>query len=228
MEMLPVLAETPLFRGIPPALLPDLLACVGAVRRTYRRGELLMKRGDRVEQMGLVLSGRVHVVKEDFWGNRTILGLAGPGDVFAEAYACLQKEPLEVSVLAAADTTAVLLNAERMISGCQQACACHSRLRQNLMMLLAGKNLELTRKMGHMARRATREKLLSYLSAQALRAGGAEFEIPMDRQQLADYLAVDRSAMSAALGKLRRAGVLDFRKNKFTLLRDPGEDGGGV
>ncbi len=218
MEIQKELAESPLFRGIPAEELPGLLDHVGAVRRQAARGELLLHRGDRVERMGLVLSGEVHIVKEDFWGDRTILGLAGQGDVFAESYACLGGV-LEVSVLAAVETQVIFLDADRMMGGCMRACSCHARLARNLMTLLAGKNLALTRKIGHMARRTTREKLLSYLSAQAQRAGSAVFDIPLDRQQLADYLAVDRSAMSAALGKLRDEGVLTFRKNHFHLLR---------
>ena len=161
-----------------------------------------------------MLSGTVHILREDFWGSRSIVGLAGPGEIFAESYA-LAGEPLEVSVLAASDARVLFLRVETALTGCGQ-------LTRNLTALLAEKNLTLTRKMRHMARRTTREKLLSYLSAQALRSGGPEFDIPMDRQQLADYLAVDRSAMSAALGKLRDEGVLEFRKNHFRLL-EPGE-----
>ncbi len=218
MKISPILAEAPLFRDISPEELAGLLNCVEARERQYRRGELLLRRGERTDRLGLVLSGAVHVVREDFWGSRTIVGTAGPGEIFAESYA-LGGQPLGVSVLAAADTAVLFLNAGRAVSGCREVCACHGRLTWNLLALLAEKNLMLTAKMGYMARRTTREKLLSYLSARALLAGGPEFDIPLDRQQLADYLAVDRSAMSAALGRLRDEGVLTFRKNHFHLLR---------
>lgn len=218
MKISPALVDVPLFRGIAAEELPELLACVEAREGRYRKGELLLRRGEPTDRLGLVLSGAVHIVREDFWGSRTIVGTAGQGDIFAESYA-LGRQPLGVSVLAAADTEALFLNAGRAVSGCREVCACHGRLTWNLMALLAEKNLMLTAKMVHMARRTTREKLLSYLSAQALLAGGPEFDIPLDRQQLADYLAVDRSAMSAALGKLRDEGVLVFRKNHFHLLR---------
>lgn len=217
MEISPLLAGSPLFRGIAAEELPGLLARVDARERRYRKGELLFRCGDQTERLGLVLSGTVHIVREDFWGNRGIVGLAGAGDVFAESYA-LSGEPLEVSVLAAADVAVLFLEVGPM-SGVQADAPGEARMTANLLSLLAGKNLQLTRKMRHMARRTTREKLLSYLSAQALLAGGPEFSIPLDRQQLADYLAVDRSAMSAALGKLRDEGVLEFRKNHFRLLR---------
>ena len=203
------ISALPLFRGVPAEELPALLARASARTCAFQKGELLLRRGDVTRRLGLVLEGSVHIIREDFWGNRSIVGLAGPGEVFAESYA-LAGEPLEVSVLAAAPGAALFLEADGLTD---------ARLTANLLHLLARKNLMLTRKMRHMARRTTRDKLLSYLSAQALAAGSSEFDIPMDRQQLADYLAVDRSAMSAALGKLRDEGALTFRKNHFHLLR---------
>lgn len=214
MEISPCMTSSPLFRDIAPADLASLLDCLDARERAYEKGVWLLRRGEWTDRLGLVLSGTVHILREDFWGSRSIVGLAGPGEIFAESYA-LAGEPLEVSVLAASDARVLFLRVETALTGCGQ-------LTRNLTALLAEKNLTLTRKMRHMARRTTREKLLSYLSAQALRSGGPEFDIPMDRQQLADYLAVDRSAMSAALGKLRDEGVLEFRKNHFRLL-EPGE-----
>ena len=211
MEISPCMTSSPLFRDIAPADLASLLDCLDARERAYEKGAWLLRRGEWTDRLGLVLSGTVHILREDFWGSRSIVGLAGPGEIFAESYA-LAGEPLEVSVLAASDARVLFLRVETALTGCGQ-------LTRNLTALLAEKNLTLTRKMRHMARRTTREKLLSYLSAQALRSGGPEFDIPMDRQQLADYLAVDRSAMSAALGKLRDEGVLTFRKNHFHLLR---------
>ena len=210
MEISPCMTSSPLFRDIAPADLASLLDCLDARERAYEKGAWLLRRGEWTDRLGLVLSGTVHILREDFWGSRSIVGLAGPGEIFAESYA-LAGEPLEVSVLAASDARVLFLRVETALTGCGQ-------LTRNLTALLAEKNLTLTRKMRHMARRTTREKLLSYLSAQALRSGGPEFDIPMDRQQLADYLAVDRSAMSAALGKLRDEGVLTFRKNHFRLL----------
>lgn len=219
MEITPAMAVSPLFQGIPSEELNALLDCMGAARRRYRRGELILRRGDLAQRLGLVLSGAVHIVREDFWGNRTIVGLAESGEVFAESYACLGSEPLEVSALAAVEAEVLFLDAGRAVAGCGRGCAAHAQLSRNLLALLAGRNLALTRKMGHMARRTTRDKVLSFLSAQALRAGGPAFDIPLDRQQLADYLAVDRSALSAVLSRLRDEGVLEFHKNHFRLLR---------
>ena len=210
-----MLLHTALFQGISRQELPALLTQLNARRRQYDKGAVILHRGDQTARLGLVLSGTVHMVKEDFWGARTIVGLARPGEVFAESYACLQGAVLEVSVLAAADTEILFLDAAPALDG----GAGGAQFSRNLLAMLAGRNLTLTRKIGHMARRSIRDKLLSYLSAQAIQAGGPEFDIPLDRQQLADYLAVDRSALSTALGKLRGEGVLTFRKNHFCLLQ---------
>lgn len=218
MEMLSILTRVPLFAGIDPSDLPGLLSCVEARERVFQKGEVLLHRGGRTERLGLVLSGTVQIIREDFWGNRSVVGLAETGDIFGESYA-LAGRPLEVSVQAVSPGRVLFLGAGKVISGCDRVCGFHERLSRNLMALLAEKNLRLTEKMRHMARKTTREKLLSYLSAQALRAGGPEFDIPLDRQQLADFLGVERSAMSAALGKLRDEGVLEFRKSHFRLLR---------
>ena len=198
-----LLLRTPLFRGIPQEALPALLEGLGARKRRCGRGEVVLRRGERADRLGLVLSGTLHIVKEDFWGSRTIVGLARSGEVFAEAYACLGGEPLEVAVLAAADAEVLFLNSVQALSCARPGAAEFTR---NLLTILAGRNLTLTRKIGHMARRT-------------MQAGGPEFDIPLDRQQLADYLAVDRSAMSTALGKLRDEGVLTFQKNHFHLLQ---------
>ncbi len=215
-----LLLRTPLFRGIPQEALPALLEGLGARKRRCGRGEVVLRRGERADRLGLVLSGTLHIVKEDFWGSRTIVGLARSGEVFAEAYACLGGEPLEVSRAGGGGGGGALPEQRPALPDDLPGAAIFTR---NLLTMLAGRNLALTRKIGHMARRTTRDKLISYLSAQAMQAGGPEFDIPLDRQQLADYLAVDRSAMSTALGKLRDEGVLTFQKNHFHLLREMDE-----
>lgn len=210
MEISPVLTASPLFRHISETELPALLTGLKARTAAFQRGELLLRRGEDTGRMGLLLAGTVHIIREDFWGRRSIVGLVGPGEIFGESYA-LAGVPPEVSVLAATRGEALSLDAAELTAQGGQLAA-------NLTLLLAEKNLQLTRKIRHMARRTTRDKLMSYLSAQALLAGSPSFDIPMDRQQLADYLAVDRSAMSTELGKLRDEGVLEVRKNHFRLL----------
>ena len=201
------LLASPLFRGATSEEIAAMLPCLGASPRRFARGERILRAGEPTRYMGLVLTGSVLVEHTDMQGAVTLLGRAEPGELFAEAYACLGGEPLEVAVLAAADAEVLFLNSVQALSCARPGAAEFTR---NLLTILAGRNL---------TRRTTRDKLLSYLSAQAMQAGGPEFDIPLDRQQLADYLAVDRSAMSTVLGKLRDEGVLTFQKNHFHLLQ---------
>jgi len=214
------LKKTSLFRGTSEEELPTLLDCLAPTTREYAKNELILRQGEDVSAVGLVLSGRAQVIEEDFWGNRSILADAWPGDLFAEAYAFLPGERLRVSVVAAEPTSVMLLDAKRMLEVCSSACRFHTRLVQNILAESARKNLALTRKVSHMSKRSTREKLLSYLSGQALGAGSDAFEIPFNRQQLADYLCVDRSAMSSELCKMRDEGLLVFDKNRFQLKEE--------
>ncbi len=213
-----LLSGCPLFDGISPEVLPALLARLDARRRTFRRAEFLLRRGDAPVRLGILLSGRLHILREDFWGRQDLIAAVEPGGLFGEAYAC-SSAPAGVSVEAEADGEVLFLDAGRI-----SAAPAGAGLLENLLRATARKNLLLNEKLSHVTRRTTREKLLSYLSQEAARQGGSCFSIPFNRQQLADYLAVDRSALSAELGRLRRDGLLDFRKNQFTLLSPPSPD----
>ena len=219
-EFLTTLTAARLFRSMAPADIEALLACVSAHERSYSRGEFLLCAGEECPCLGLVLRGGVHVVREDFWGRRDIIAELRPGDAFAESFACTGA-PLSVDVLASEDCAALYLDAGRALSGCPSACAFHTQLIRNLTGVIAESNLRLNEKIAHVTRRSTREKLLSYLSAQARRAGSSRFELPLNRQQLADYLAVDRSAMSAELGRMRDEGLIRFARSHFELLKPP-------
>ena len=215
---LEVLRHSILFSGAAPGEIQELLNCLGARRQGYPRGELILRAGEALPAAGLVVEGGVIISKEDFWGNRSILAKAGPGELFGEAYACMPEQPLAVSVEAEQPCAVLFLNMAKLLTPCSSLCPHHTALARNLMAVLAKKNLMLTEKIEHMAQRSTRKKLLSYLSACSQQADAAEFAVPFDRQQMADYLSVDRSAMSAELCRLRDEGVLEFQKNKFRLL----------
>lgn len=216
-EFLSVIASAQLFSGISEAELTEVLACLSARRTVFPKESYLLHAGDAVEAIGLVLSGSVLVIHEDIWGDRQILSRSGPGQTFAAAFACAPGSALNVSVVAETPVTVMFLNVNRILTVCSSACAHHSRVVRNLLGELAVKNLLLGEKLTCMGQRTTRAKLMSYLSAQAQKLGSREFDIPYSRQQLADYLAVERSGLSAALCKLRDEGLLEFRKNHFVL-----------
>lgn len=218
MDRFLILQKSPLFAGLKPEEIKSVLTCLSAAEQTYQKGEYIFENGQKITSMGLVLSGSVHILRDDFWGVRNIIGEAAAGDLFGEAYACAFREKLEVEVVAAESCSVLFLNVGRVLSTCSAACEFHGRLIRNLLSVLAGKNLMLTGKIDHISKRTTREKLLSYLSAVSEQSGSSAFEIPYNRQQMADYLCVDRSAMSNELSRMQKEGLLAFHKNSFRLL----------
>ena len=216
-DFLPVIRSSSLFSGISETELVAMLSCLETREERFPKDTFLLRAGDTAESIGLVLSGSVLVVQEDIWGNRNILSKAGPGQTFAAAYACAPGSLLNVSVLAETPVTAMFLNVKRVLNVCPSACEHHSRIIRNLLGELAEKNLRFGEKLTHMGQRTTRAKLMSYFSAEAQRLGTYEFDIPFSRQQLADYLAVERSGLSLELGKMRSEGLLDFHKSHFIL-----------
>lgn len=212
------LKETTLFMGIEATEIEALLPCLSASTKTYDKGQFIHRRGDIIHRVGVVLSGCIHIIKEDFWGNRSILSEMKGGQLFGESYAILPSEGLAVSIYVAQDCQILFLDVAKIMTVCGSACEFHTKMARNLLMATAQRNLQLTQKLEYMAYRSTREKLLAYLSAQSQRQQSTTFDIPFNRQQLADYLSVDRSAMSNELSKLRDEGLLNFHKNHFELL----------
>ena len=216
-EFFPILRSSSLFSGVSEEELAAMLSCLDTRMENFPKEAFVLRTGDTVESIGIVLSGSVLVIQEDIWGNRNILSKAGPAQTFAAAFACAPGSILNVSVIADTPTTVLFLNVKRILHVCPSACSHHSRIIRNLLTDLAEKNLRFSEKLTHMGQRTTRAKLMSYFSAEAQRLGTYEFDIPFSRQQLADYLAVERSGLSLELGKMRDEGVLDFHKNHFVL-----------
>jgi len=177
-----------------------------------------LSEGDPVRWIGVVLSGTVQIVQVDYYGNRSMMAKLGPADIFAEAFACAGVREMPVDAVAAETTEVLLIDAGRMMQPCSAQCGFHQRLIRNLLRVVASKNLALRQKIEITSQRSTREKLMAYLLLQAKRAGKDSFSIVYDRQELADFLEVDRSGLSAEISKLRKEGKLICRKNHFTLL----------
>jgi CRP-like cAMP-binding protein len=212
-----LLASSPLFRGISQDEIKSLLHCLKPTQRKAEKGAMLYRVGDQVHELGLVLSGSVSLESDDLWGNRTILDQVGPGRVFAETYACVPGEALMVNVVALEDTEVLFLDVGSLLQMCSSACGYHTKLIQNLLAIAAQKNLNLSRRSFHIALKSIRARVLSYLSFQAMQQGTRDFHIPYNRQQLADYLNVDRSALSAELSKMQKDGLLTVEKNHFVV-----------
>ncbi|MBQ3069144.1 MAG: Crp/Fnr family transcriptional regulator [Clostridia bacterium] len=219
-QFLPILMQSPLFASVQEEELAGMLTCLGARSRTYRKGDLVLRQGDRLQDVAVLVEGALHIQQDDYWGNRHLLAHIGVGDLFGEAYAAPDSGAFPNDAVAVEDSTVLFFEVRRLLTACSSACPFHTKVIENLFYAISAKNRQLVQKLGHMSRRSTRDKLLSYLSEQAKVQGSGSFSIPFNRQQLADYLSVDRSAMSNTLCKLRDEGWLRFRKNGFTLLRD--------
>ena len=218
------LSQTMLFRGIAPEEISGMLACLHAETKTFQKGHYIFRAGDTVTCVGLVLSGSVSIEHDDVWGNKSILDHVHPGQVFAETYACVPGEPLMISVVAAEPCEILFLDVGRMLRVCSNSCGFHNRLIRNLLTIASQKNLNLSRRIFHTSSKSIRGRLLSYLSFQARQHGSRDFIIPFNRQQLADYLSVDRSALSNELSKMQREGLLRFDRNHFCLTGIDPED----
>lgn len=211
------LKKAPLFNGIES---DEFLSCLRATVGNYEKGQTVFAEGNEIKYVGVVLSGRVDIVSEDFNGNRTISATAETGDLFAEAFAFSGKKYFPVSVIAAEMSEILFLDRNCLHSPCARSCENHRRLISNLLEIIVGKNLILNKKIEFLSKRTTREKLMAYLLSEAKKAGKSSFTIPYDRQALADFLCVDRSAMSSEIGKLRKEGVIKAEKNRFTILKE--------
>lgn len=213
------LRQTELFHGLSEEELSALLTCLAAEQRRFRKGEVILRAGEVTAHFGLVLSGRVQIENDDPWGNRSILSNVGPGSIFAETYACLSQVPLMVSAVATEECEVLFLAAAKLLAPCENGCGFHQKVIRNLLTLCAEKNLSLSRRMFHTSAKTIRGRVTSYLSFEAARQGKNAFRIPFDRQQLADYLGVDRSALSHELGKMQKEGLLTVKKDRFTLIK---------
>lgn len=217
---LPVLKKSSLFSGVSPDEISTMLKCLSARQKHYKKEEFIIRSGDYIHSVGMVLSGTALIIQEDFWGKRTIISEVMPGSLFAETYACLSSLPIEMSVISDSECDIMFLDFNKILTVCTSACTFHTRLIQNFLSSIASRNLTLTKKIQHMSKKTIREKLLSYLSTESLKSTASTFDIPFNRQQLADYLSIDRSALSNELSKLQAEGILTYNKNRFTLKDD--------
>jgi len=217
-----VLTACPLFAGVAPGNIRAMLGCMQARTATAQRGESIFQEGGPAEYVGILLEGAARVQRDDFYGNRTIQAAIGPGELFGETFACAGVGRLPVTVEAVRPCRYLLIRLKCIIETCSSACEFHNRVVLNLLRVMASKNLQLNGKLEITSRRTTRDKLMAYLMAQAKGEGRDSFVIPFDRQGLADYLGVDRSALSAEIGRLRREGVIESERSAFRLLKPEG------
>ena len=207
-----------LFGGIETAELETMLKCLGAEIKDVAKDEIILLTGDRPKFVGVVLTGQLHIVSEDYDGNRSLLAVATPGEVFAEALCCAGVQESPVTVIAGTDSTVMQLRFSRILHTCPNSCTHHTKLIANTLGLIANKNLYLQNRMEIVSLKSIRGKVLRYLES-FIPQQGCSIAIPLSRGDMADFLCVDRSALSHELIKMKKDGLIDYRKNRFTFYR---------
>lgn len=208
-----------LFAGLTRDEIVELLDELVAQEVTYRKHEFVLHLADCPRYVGVLIEGKADITQEDFWGNRNLIAQLHPGQIFAESFAFTNSETT-VAVQAQQDSTVVWLDPRRIFQSDSSTDTYRIKIAENLIGLFARKNRYLNQKLRHISQRTTKEKLLSYLSSVARANSSDTFTIPFDRQQLADYLSVERSAMCSELSKLQKQGYLTYHRSTFTLHRD--------
>ena len=217
-KYIPILKRTQLLSGVGEEEIGAMLNCLQARLCTYKKGEYVLRQGEHLDKILVLVGGKLHIQRDDYWGNRSIINMVSVGEMFGEAYVAPESGTLMNDVLAVEDSAVIFFDVKRIITVCSAACRFHSMVVQNLFFAISEKNRKLVQKLTFMTKRTTREKLIAYLSEEAKRQNSNEFSIPFNRQQLADFLSVDRSAMSNELCKMRDEGLIEFEKSCFKLL----------
>ena len=213
-----ILKRTQMFSGVGENEIESMLSCLGARLYEFSKGEYVIRQGERLSDIIVLADGNLHIQKDDYWGNRSILDQISVGEMFGEAYVAPDSGTVLNDVVAVEKSMVIFFDVKRILTTCSSACRFHNLVVQNMFFTISEKNRKLVQKLGHMSKRTTREKLISYLSEEAKKQKSSKFTIPFNRQQLADFLSVDRSAMSNELCKMRDEGLIEFEKNNFKLL----------
>ena len=213
-----ILKKSRIFAGVSEDEIEAMLSCLNARVLSFKKGEYVLRQGEMISDILILVEGSLHVQREDYWGNLSILSHVDVGEMFGEAYVAPESGSLMNDVVAVEDSTVMLFDVRRIVTTCPSACRFHSLVVQNMFFAISEKNRRLVGKLGHMSRRTTREKLISYLSEESQKQRSSSFTIPFTRQQLADYLSVDRSAMSSELCRMRDDGLIEFERSRFKLL----------
>lgn len=217
-KFLNTLSQCSLFRGFSQNELESIIGCLGTRVAKFEKNEFIFE--TEAQNLGILLSGEVRIISEDYWGHLNIMSRIEPGEIFGEALAFTSNASLPVSAVASEKSCIMIMDHQKILRPCPHICSHHSKLLENMIHILAEKNITLMQKVEHVTKHSTREKLLSYLSSQAQKSGSSSFTIPYNREELANYLSVDRSAMSNELCKMRDAGIIEFNRSSFVLKQE--------
>ena len=216
-KYLQLIKKSPLFQGITETELEKMLKCFGAQIKNYKKDDLIIRQGDVISKVYLIIKGEVNIEKESYWGRRIIIQKLYPNNNIGLALVASKNSESSINAVCIQNAVILTLAFSNCTSMCNNACSHHRALIQNLFKIISKENLELIEKIENISQKSIRDKLLTYLSNESIKNKGGVFEIPFNRQELADYLNIDRSAMSFELSKMQKDGLIKFEKNKFML-----------
>ena len=214
-----ILLKCPLFKGVEKNQLKSMIKCLKGKIITVKKNENIFFEGELTQNFGIVLIGKIKIIRDDYYGNRSVLTILKESEMFAEVFAFAGLNTFPVSAVADKDSEIMLLNTDKVMTMCSASCHYHNLVIKNLLKEMAQKTLSLNKKIRYMSEKTTKNKLMLYLLDQAKQNNSCEFTIPFDRQALADYLGVERSAMSAEIGKLKKSGLIDTKGSWFCVKR---------
>lgn len=221
-----MLLQTPLFSALTKEELAQVLYCLGAYRKSYEENQYIIHESDTIDDFGVVLEGDVQIINEDVFGNRSIMVNLGPGQPFGYIAASKKSTPSPVSVVADSPCVVVWLKVHKLVAPCMRSCPFHSRVIENMMCMLAERNVMMNRKLSILSQRSIRDKLLAYLAWESQNRGSNEFDIPFNREELADFLCVNRSALSREISRMMDEGTIISRGSHFILPDSPKQQDG--
>lgn len=214
------LSRMRIFHGIENEELEAMLGCIGAYVKDYKKNQYVIMTEDNVEVVGILLFGKVHMIREDLWGNKTLLVSMKKGELFGESFACGVSRNATVSFQTASDSKIIFLPFAHIMHSCTMACKFHHRLIENMITMIAGKNVALMDKVDILSKKTLKEKITTYLLQESSKQNSLSFVLPFGRVQLAEYLCADRSALTRELNIMQKEGFIDFDKNSFRLLKN--------
>lgn len=215
-EYINTINKTPLFKNLSNEEILSFLNCAKKRVRQYKKGEVILLAGNTTDTIGIILSGTCHIIREDYWGNKTIINEINESGIIAEVFA-IQQIPLENTAIAKTDVSVMFLSIKTVLNPCSNSCSFHNEIIKNLIILLATKTMVMNRKLEHITKRSMKDKILSYLSSMSEIKKSKTFEIPYNRTELSEFLCVDRAALSKELSRLQMEGIISYKKNEFTL-----------
>lgn len=213
-----VLQNNRLFLGMNPEEIDTALHALNARYQTFEKGQIILHAGGQTDCVCIVIYGSVTIENNDIWGNRTILNIIDSNDFFAETYAILKEETMMVDAVANEQSRIMFLRIGSLLEGELEPEPWSNKLVRNLLMISANKNLMLSRRSFHISPKTARGRIMAYLNSVSLKKRSRTFDIPFDRQQMADYLNLERTALSKELGRMKQEQIIDFQKNHFKIL----------